>query len=271
MAIAATPNDINTMVKNTQSQGGCAFACHQSNPGADKLGNPGGVDNYALAKKLGVTLRIDLLRQATQNLMTTAQQVASTDNAQYQMAIYTFDYGFNAVQTLTSSLSLAQTAAGKIDVLQVYKNNWLTSTNNNGDTDTNFVNAMNKINGAMPNPGYGTNASGDMPQEVLFLVTDGVQDASIGGKRVQSLIDPTLCTTIKDRGIRIAVLYTTYYPLPTNAWYNQYISPFQANIGPTLQSCASIGLYFEVNVGGDVSAALNALFQKAVSTAYLSK
>jgi len=117
----------------------------------------------------------------------------------------------------------------------------------------------------------GTGMAGSTPQEVLFLVTDGVQDASIGGKRVQSLIDPTLCTTIKDRGIRIAVLYTTYYPLPTNAWYNQYISPFQANIGPTLQSCASIGLYFEVNVGGDVSAALNALFQKAVSTAYLSK
>ena len=271
MAIAATPNDINTMVKNTSSQGGCAFACHESNPAADNLGNPGGIDNYALAKKLGVTLRVDLLRQATQNLMTTAQQVASTDNAQYQMAIYTFDYGFNSVQTLTSSLSLAQSAAGNIDVLKVYKNNWLTASNNNGDTDTNFVNAMNNIKAVMPNPGNGTNASGDTPQEVLFFVTDGVQDARIGGARVQSLIDPTLCTTIKDRGIRIAVLYTTYYPLPTNAWYNKYISPFQPNIGPTLQNCASTGLYFEVNVGGDISAALTTLFQKAVSTAYLSK
>src|SRR5205085_975317 len=61
MAIAATTAGINTMVANTSSQGGCAFACHQSNPGADNLGNPGGVDNYQLAKNLGVTTRIDNL------------------------------------------------------------------------------------------------------------------------------------------------------------------------------------------------------------------
>ena len=28
----------------------------------------------------------------------------------------------------------------------------------------------------MPNPGTGTNEAGDTPQEVLFIVTDGVED-----------------------------------------------------------------------------------------------
>ena len=28
----------------------------------------------------------------------------------------------------------------------------------------------------MPNPGKGTNVAGDTPQEVLFIVTDGVED-----------------------------------------------------------------------------------------------
>ena len=56
MAIAGTPADIQTMVNNTSSQGGCAFACHEANPSADNLGNPGGEDNYALARSLGVTL-----------------------------------------------------------------------------------------------------------------------------------------------------------------------------------------------------------------------
>jgi hypothetical protein len=60
-------------------------------------------------------------------------------------------------------------------------------------------------------------------------------------------------------------------PLPTNAWYNQYISPFQPNIGPTLQSCASPGLYSKVQTGGDISAALANLFQYAVQSAYLSQ
>jgi hypothetical protein len=66
----------------------------------------------------------------------------------------------------------------------------------------------------MPYPGGGTRIAGDTPQEVLFFVTDGVEDEIVNGSRVQSLMDPSYCTTIKNRGIRIAVLYTTYLPLP---------------------------------------------------------
>jgi Flp pilus assembly protein TadG len=271
MAIAATQSGITTMVNNTQSQAGCAFACHQSNPAKDNLGNPGGVDNYALARNLGVVLRIDNLNQAAQNLMTTAKQTEAANNATYRMATYSFDAAFNTVGTLTSNLTLAQNYASNLTLLQVYANNYLTSNNNNGDQDTNYDNAMSKINSAMPNPGNGTNAQGDKPQEVLFFVTDGVEDENVNGGRQQSVMDPAWCTTIKNRGIRIAVLYTTYYPLPTNSWYNTYIAPIQSNIGPTLQSCASAGLYYEVSTGGDISAALSSLFQTAVATAHLSK
>jgi len=270
MAIAATTAGINTMVSNTSSQGGCAFACHETNPSADNLGNPGGEDNYALARNLGVTLRIDLLTQAAQNLMTTAQNAAASNNASYRMAIYTFDVNFNTIQTLTSNLSTAQTQAGNIQMLEVYDNNCLTKSNCNSDTDTNYDNAMTNINSVMPNPGSGTNAVGDSPQEVLFFVTDGVEDESVSGSRVQSLMSNGWCTTIKNRGIRIAVLYTTYLPLPTNSWYNTYIAPFQPNIASNMQNCASPGLFFQVSTDGDISAALAALFQQAVATARLT-
>ena len=73
MAIAATQAGINTMVANTASQGGCAFGCHETHPSSDNLGNPGGEDNYTLARNLGVPLRMDLVSQAAANLMTTAQ------------------------------------------------------------------------------------------------------------------------------------------------------------------------------------------------------
>jgi Flp pilus assembly protein TadG len=271
MAIAATQTGINTMVSNTASQGGCAFACHESNPGPDNLGNPGGEDNYALARNLGVTLRIDNLRTAAQNLMSTAKTTETNSTASYQMAIYTFDVNFNTIATLTSNLTTASTEAGSINQLEVYDNNNLTSSTNNSDTDTNWDNAMTKINTTMPNPGSGTNTKGDTPQEVLFIVTDGVEDEMVSGGRVQSLMSTTACTTVKNRGIRIAVLYTEYLPLPTNGWYNSYISPFQANIGTQLQSCASPGLYYEVTTGGDISAALADLFDLAVQSAYLSK
>jgi Flp pilus assembly protein TadG len=271
MAIAATQAGINTMVAHTASQGGCAFGCHETHPASDNLGNPNGEDNYTLARNLGVTLRMDLLRQAAQDLMVTAQTTETTNSAIYRMAIYTFDAAFNTIQSLTSNLATAQTSAGNINLLTVYANNWLTANNNNSDTDTNYDNAMTRANSAMPNPGSGTNTAGDTPQEVLFFVTDGVEDEKVGGNRQQSLMDPTWCTTIKNRGIRIAVLYTAYLPLPTNAWYNTWISPFQPNIASTMQGCASPGLFFQVNTGGDISAAMTALFQLAIHTAYLSR
>ena len=93
----------------------------------------------------------------------------------------------------------------------------------------------------------------------------------VNGSRVQSLMSNSYCTTIKNRGIRIAVLYTTYLPLPTNAWYNSYIAPFQPNIGSTLESCASPGLYFQVSTDQDISSALISLFNTAVATAHLSQ
>jgi Flp pilus assembly protein TadG len=271
MAIAATQAGIDAMVAATPTQGGCAFGCHQTHPQSDNLGNPGGIDNYQLARNLNVTLRIDMLRQAAQDLASTAASTMATNKATYRMGIYTFDLGLNTIQTLTSDLAAAKTAAGNIDLLTVYANNWLTSSNKNSDTDTSYNVGMASINSTMPDPGGGTSNASDKPQEVLFLVTDGVGDAMISGSRKIGVITTSLCDTIKTRGIRIAVLYTSYLPLPTNGFYNGNVAPFQSNIGPTLQSCASPGLYFQVNTGDDISAALIALFKLAIPSSFLSK
>ena len=42
-------------------------------------------------------------------------------------------------------------------------------------------------------------------------------------------------------------------------------------ISPALLSCASSGLYYEVTTDEDISAALTALFNKAIATARLSQ
>jgi hypothetical protein len=112
----------------------------------------------------------------------------------------------------------------------------------------------------------------------MFLVSDGVEDDNTGiclktldGTRCQAPFDPTFCTTVKARGIRIAVLYTVYLPLPTNSWYNTWVAPWQNQIATNMQSCASPGLYFSVTTDGDISAAMQALFQQTVATARLSQ
>jgi Flp pilus assembly protein TadG len=255
MAIAATTAGINTMVNNTPDQ--CAFGCHESDTAPN--------DYYGLARSLGVTLRMDLLTQAVQNLMGTAQSTATSNNATYRAGIYTFNIGFNTVTPLTSALSTAQAQAANIQLYEVPYQNW------SNDAITNYTNAMTQIGTIMPNPGGGTRTAGDTPEEVLFIVTDGVEDEMVNGSRVQSLMSNSYCTTIKNRGIRIAVLYTTYLPLPTNSWYNSYIKPFQTQIGPTLQSCASPGLYFQVSTDQDISNALAQLFNIAVETAHLTR
>ena len=275
MEIAATTAGINTMVANTGPQGGCAFGCHEQNPAADYLGNPPGEDNYTLARALGVPLRIDLVNQAVQNLMTIAQNTETGNDASYRAAIYTMNTGVNTLQELTNNLDTAKSSAANIAALEVYQNNYLTQTNHNQDEDTAIDTALSTLNSAMPAPGNGTKNSTDSPQEVLFIVSDGLNDTLVSGTRVYKPVGTALstnwCTAIKNRGIRIAFLYTTYNPLPTNSWYNQYVSPVQANIATAAQKCASPGLYYQVSTDGDISAALAALFQRAVATARLSK
>ena len=272
MGVGATPADVTTMVNNTPDQ--CAFACHDTTNANNY---------YNLAKSLGVTTRIDVLRQATQQLMDTATTTETYSN-QFRMAIYDFGTsaataGLNTVAALTSSLSSAKTSAGTIDLMTV------AGQNQNGDMDTNYDSVLASMNTVIPNPGTGTSSS---PLKYLFFVSDGVADESnassclkplSGSVRCQEPLNTALCTTIKNRGIKIAVLYTTYLALPTNSWYMTWINPFNAGpygpspnsqIAQNMQSCASPGLYFEVSPTQGISAAMNALFQKAVADARIS-
>jgi len=317
MAIGATSSDINTLIANTQKQvdgsgfKGCGFACHETNPAADNLGNPGGVDNYQLARNLGLTLRIDRVTTAVQSLMDTAFQISNTNRNTYGVAIYTYDYQLNSsspifapsgkpgvvrtpltpASTTSYLVATIQSAASSIQVLPVYKNNWLTSSNNNSDADTSIAGALYSLNNIMPNPGNGTNVANDTPQEVIFLVTDGVEDVNIstdpytsscnktksGSYRCQQPLDPTICTTIKNKKIRIAVLYTEYDDSAlhsTNSWYDSWIHPFNGTsnaVELNLQSCASPGLYTKVQTNGDITGALQALFLKVASDPRLTQ
>jgi Flp pilus assembly protein TadG len=271
MGVGATPADVTKMVNNTSDQ--CAFACHDVNDSNNY---------YNKAKALGVTTRIDVLRSATQQLMDTAA-ATQTYTGQFRMAIYDFGAsaataGLRTLYALNSSLTSAKTAAGNIDLMTVQ------GQNQNNDQDTQFTNIFPAMNTAISDPGTGTSGS---PLKYLFFVSDGVADEyntaclkPKSGNRCQSPINPALCTTIKNRGIKIAVLYTTYLALPTNNWYNTWIAPFNAGpynpasvnseIAQKMQECASPGFYFEVTPTQGISEAMTALFQKAISDARIA-
>lgn len=285
MAIPATKSGIAAMINATKSQGdgvGCAFACHQtstssSDPGGTKKVDGKYVDNYYIAKTtLNLTLRMDLVQKAVVNLTDTATDISSNTGAAYRFAISQFDVAYNAVQKTPTSSANAKTAASKLTMLTVCKNNQVTCGINNNDQDTDFTTAFDGSLKDMPLiPGNGTNQSGDNPQAMLFLITDGMRDENRGGRKLGP-IPTSQCDTIKARGIRIAVLYTEYlYESANDAWSisnvrNPYLSSPE-KISPALSACASPGLFYQVTSDDDISAALAKLFQKAIASAHLTK
>ena len=273
MGIGATPSDVTTMVNHTPDQ--CGFACHTTQDPSNNY--------YAIAKQYGVTMRIDVVTQAAQQLTDTATSIATVAN-QFRMAIYDFgsdasNTGLNKVHPMSSSMSSAKSDAGNIDLMTIPYQNY------NGDMQTDFDGVLAAMNSEIRSVGDGSKST---PEPILFFVTDGVADAyypstcsqPTSGGRCQEPLTVANCTTMKNRGIKIAVLYTTYEPLPTNAWYVQWIQPFNAGpwgpspnskIATNLQSCASPGLYFEVSPTDGISQAMTALFEKAVTQARITK
>ncbi len=267
MGVGATPADVKTMVDNTKDK--CAFACHIVKDGVEDKNS-----YYYLAKKLGVTIRIDVVAKATAALMDTAKASRKSSN-QYRMAVYTFgekaeDTKLLEVSSLTDNLEQVQTKASKIGLMSIP---WQGYDN---DQQTDFDRALKNIGNLMGTAGTG--ASAGSPEKILFFVSDGVGDAykpssctkKTTSGRCQEPIDTTQCEVLKNKGYRIAVLYTTYLPLPTNDWYKKWISPFQSEIPTRMQSCASPGLYFEVSPSQGIEDAMNALFLKIVSTPRLA-
>jgi Flp pilus assembly protein TadG len=294
MGLAATQADIDKLIPLTVTAGtpnGCAFGCHDIS---------GKQDFYTIAKNNNVTMRINVLAQATSQLMTFAQSpTIELLNHQFRMAIYTpGSWGSTGTSDMAkqvtnnyaphqvypsggggpdSSLSSAGTAAAQIDLMTVNQNG------ENNDRGTNFDSLLPAMNTIITTPGNGQGAN--PPQKVLLIVTDGMADEVDpgnctgnlpGGSRCVEPLNSTLCTPIKNRGIRVAILYTTYLQLPasgpgSDAWSTTHAMPSVPNIAPALQACASPGLYSAVGPNEDISAALNKLFAQAVATARLTQ
>ncbi|MDQ0322237.1 Flp pilus assembly protein TadG [Pararhizobium capsulatum DSM 1112] len=267
MGVGATPTDVAKMVASTSDQ--CAFACHIVKNGViDKN------SYYNLAKKLGVQTRINVVAKATASLMDTAKDYRRSSN-QYRMSVYTFgekaeDTKLLEVVGLTTDLDAAKKSAAKIDLMSIPAQGY------NNDQQTDFDRALTQISAKMGTAGNGLSVGS--PEKVLFFVSDGVGDSykpssctkKTTSGRCQEPIDIKFCETLKTGGYKIAVLYTTYLPLPTNSWYNTWIKPFQAEISPRMQACASPGLFFEVSPTEGIAEAMAALFKKIITSPRLT-
>jgi Flp pilus assembly protein TadG len=281
---------------------------------ADNIGNPCAtgtsgrncqpIDNYQVARNNNITLRFDEVASAVSSLMSTAStyQGEMSPAPTYQLAVYSVDapyqQGIYGVMPLTSSFVSNWSAdSSKLQLYTVYSDGASCATSGSNpcgaaqDTlapgsgagtnasweDVGFFssrvwNEMQWFEANIPTPGTG--ASGAAPQEVLFWVTDGVEDQITSSSLSITALDSTsltACTAMKDNGVKIAILYTTYYPTPGMWLYDDYVANFQSSIPTQLQSCASPGLFMTAGLNDNLSSELQALFQVVIQSARLTK
>lgn len=113
MGLAATAADISNMKRVA---GGCAFACHLLNSNGTENTN----DNYNIAKRNNVKLRIQVLRDAVANLVDSAKSSMSLIQ-QFRMEMWTFSDIQTRLIQLTNNLDQVKTASGQIDLAYSYQ------------------------------------------------------------------------------------------------------------------------------------------------------
>jgi Flp pilus assembly protein TadG len=275
MGVGATADDI-TKMKNATAAGhdggqdkSCAFACH--------IVSTAGVEDknsyYNVARNNGVTIRIDVVAAAVKALMQKAQDT-QTVASQFRVAAYTFgktaqDAKLFKVADLSDNLKGVGSATTGIELMSIPYQNY------NSDQQTSFDTALKGISTEITGT-VGQGTSNADRQKIVFFVADGVADSykplgctspkgASGGRCIEP-IDTTNCTTLKNRGVKIAVLYTPYLPLPENSFYTTWVAPFSATIPSKMQECSSPGLFFAVSPTDGIADAMKALFLKIVST-----
>ncbi len=261
MGLAATPADMARMQSLT---GGCAFGCHVSTDGHSPS-----YETQAHLSVPPILLRIDVIRQATQNMIKTAQSMSQGSSGLISFGLYelqgasTNNPGSQPFTTLASPTLPASQAtynslyasAGQID---------LGSNTTAGVGDSDFPDSMASLTTTVPTSGAGLTSSA--PQQYVFLMTDGVQDTqgSCVDGHCTKAFDPAQCDALKRKGVTVGVIYTTYLAMPDEQTYRDLVQPFASSLAPNLQACAtSASWFYQATDASDIQAAINALFAKA--------
>ena len=249
-----------------------------------------------------IQLRLDAVGYAVTKLLSHAQTTETNTNTtnEFRVGLYPFvrNLCYSGVGSsnscsvgLTSSLTgttINNFASQLASLLDTGSDPTL------GSGGTHFENALATMNSSViTSVGTGSSTS---PLPYLFMITDGSQDYQIypwssenwhsttavpfansatvlPPNSVQTNVDP--CTTIKNRGIKIAVLYIPYVTIQNvnHSFANDedtYANNNITNIPASLQACASPNFFYTANTPADIQAALIQMFDQVVSTAHIS-
>ena len=239
-----------------------------------------------------IQLRLDAVGYAVNQLLQMANTVAVVPQ-QFRVGLYPFIQTMDAnYAPLTSSINGSPNTAGTINYAAANLATEL-DTNANaalGSGGTNIAQSLGNMNTTIVSVGSGSSASSTLPY--VFLVTDGAVDPQTkqlnvsggwAGSNHATVIASgasSPCKQLRDRGIKVSVLYIPYVPInPVNASFandeDDYANNNIANIPASLQSCASppdsSGSYFyTASSPQQIQDSLKAMFNHALVTAHIT-
>ncbi|MGD0851380.1 MAG: hypothetical protein ABR948_27765, partial [Bradyrhizobium sp.] len=237
-----------------------------------------------------IQLRLDAVGVALTDLFATASnpQYELVTN-EFRIGLYPFITSLYSYFPLTSSISGSPTNSSTINYAAA---NLATLLDNNmnsnlGSGGTHIDVALNSVNNLITSVGSGITATSTLPY--VFLITDGAQDPQSkgvpnggwsGSNHATTLSNasnayPAACTTLKNRGIVVAVLYIPYQTIsPVNASFandeDDAANNNIPNIPPSLTACASPGFFYTANTPADITNMLQTMFKQALATAHIT-
>ena len=260
------------------------------------------IDNYQVAVNNGVTLRYNDVLTAMTDVINDAQsaQNAAVSPPTYQFSVYSVDSptteGLYNIMPLTANYQSGWTAnSSKFQPYEVYADGGACQANSAGPCGTYanigqpagttiypaydvgfFSSPMGTEMSTLANtiPAAGSGLTGSTPKEVLLIVTDGVEDTVVSNNLSITVWDSNAlnaCQTLKNKGVEIAILYTTYYPTPGFWLYDDYVGTFINQIPTTLAACATPGLFLTAGVDDNIPRELQTLFQLTQQTPKLTQ
>jgi Flp pilus assembly protein TadG len=244
-----------------------------------------------------IQLRADAVGYAVNQLLTTAAATENTDGVanQFKVGLYPFIENVDTsyaplTSSITSGNSIYTAAANLAKELDTGQNAAL------GSGGTHFEIALSTMNSLISSVGTGTSSSNALPY--VFLITDGSEDyqtqwngnwssinwtatAQVPYSNSSTFMPPNsvtstnYCSTLKNRGITIAVLYIPYGTIqnPNANFANNedgYANNNIPNIPGALQSCASPNFFYTANTPADITSALITMFEQVVNTAHIT-
>jgi len=221
-----------------------------------------GTDSYAWALNKGIQLRYQVVNQGIQNLLTYLNS-SSTFKTYVRVGLWSFDSSLTQMSALTSSFS---------SVSNNFPAPGLASSDSAAATP--FDSLIGNFVSIVGNGGDGTSLAS--PQKLVIIATDGVNDPTRAWVSQTSLrpqvkvFDTSFCTTLKNKGITVAIINTPYYPMTWDWGYNATLGQSGSLGGATrvddipiaLSACA--GNYFiRTSDPATIQSAFTTLFTKA--------